>query len=280
MSSASLLSNKKVQQLLDEKMFEIQTKGLTNPALKKVDLKEDAALAADVVGALRAGRFALVRQPIWDAAEQNTHFEEVLLRLTSAQGAPMPVFDSLMCLDRWDLLAEIMPFLLTLQLEHGHTHAQATSLNIPPSVLLPTEARERLFGALENFAETRTAQDVILEITETAYIEPNQQLADFMHKVSSLGYRWALDDFGDGFHTFDHIEHLPLSYVKLAQNVSTQLMMSQDVAPEIGDMLELCKQLELHLVAEHVPNAEAADRLHQWHGVRFAQMSQIPKLNK
>lgn len=276
MSSASLLSNKKVQQLLDEKMFEIQTKGLTNPALKKVNLKEDAALAADVVGALRAGRFALVRQPIWDAVDRQTHFEEVLLRLTSAQGAPMPVFDSLMCLDRWDLLAEIMPFLLTLQLEHGHTHPHATSLNIPPSVLLPTEARERLYSALENFAEHRAAEDVILEITETTYIEPNQQLADFMHKVSAMGYRWALDDFGDGFHTFDHIEHLPLTYVKLAQTVSNQLLLSEDVAPEISDMLDLCKKLDLHLVAEHVPDAEASHRLFAWHGVRFAQMSKTP----
>lgn len=274
--AASLISNQKVQQHLDQRLFEIQTKGLINAALKKVDLKKDVALAVDVVGALRAGRFGLVREPVWDIAENNTHFEEVLLRLTNAQGQAMPVFDSLMCLDRWGLLAEIMPFLLTLQLEHGHTHTHHTSLNIPPSVLLPTEARGRLLEALENFAQNRNAADVILEITETAYIEPNQQLADFMCKVRDLGYRWALDDFGDGFHTFEHIQHLPLSYVKLAKDVSVQLQLSAHAAPEIAEMLELCRKLNLHLVAEHVPDKEAAEKLHQWHGVRFAQMFEVP----
>ncbi|GEM_PF-4660399 len=275
--SASLLSNQKVQQHLDQKMFEIQTKGLTKPELRKVDLKKDSALAADVVGALRAGRFALVRQPIWDAADKNTHFEEVLLRLQDSQGAEMPIFDSLMCLDRWDLLAEIMPFLLTLQLEHGLTHNHATSLNIPPSVLLPTAARERFYQALQSFAQERPADDVILEITETAYIEPNQELVDFMKQVSELGYRWALDDFGDGYHTFDHIEQLPLSYVKLAKDISEQLQFSEDVAPEIKDMMDLCKKLDVPLVAEHVPDADMAARLHAWHGIRFAQMFAVPE---
>lgn len=275
--SASLLSNQKVQQHLDQKMFEIQTKGLTKPELRKVDLKKDSALAADVVGALRAGRFALVRQPIWDAQHQKTHFEEVLLRLTDSQGLEMPIFDSLMCLDRWDLLAEIMPFLLTLQLEHGLTHNHDTSLNIPPSVLMPSGARERFFSALRNFAEERKADDVILEITETAYIEPTPELVDFMQQVRELGYRWALDDFGDGFHTFDHIEQLPLSYVKLAKDISEQLQLSEQVAPEINDMIELCKKLKLPLVAEHVPDADAAAQLHKWHGIRFAQMFAVPE---
>ena len=274
--SASLLSNQKVQQHLDQKMFEIQTKGLTKPALRKVDLKKDSALAADVVGALRAGRFALVRQPIWDTQTQKTHFEEVLLRLTDSQGLEMPIFDSLMCLDRWDLLAEIMPFLLTLQLEHGLTHSHDTSLNIPPSVLLPSAARERFYLALQNFAQERQAHDVILEITETAYIEPNQELVDFMRQVRELGYRWALDDFGDGFHTFDHIEQLPLSYVKLAKDISEQLQLSEQVAPEINEMMDLCKKLDVPLVAEHVPTAEAASQLHAWHGIRFAQMFTAP----
>ena len=275
--SASLLSNQKVQAHIDQKMFEIQTKGLTNPALRKVDLKKDSALAIDVVGALRAGRFALVRQPIWDSQKKSTHFEEVLLRLVDAQGNEMPIFDSLMCLDRWDLLAEIMPFLLTLQLEHGLTHDKDTSLNIPPSVLMPTEARERLFVELRRFAEERKADDVILEITETTYIEPNQELADFMRQVTELGYRWALDDFGDGFHTFDHIEQLPISYVKLAKNLSEQLLLSQETSPEVTDMLELCKKLKLDLVAEHVPNADEAEKLQKWHGVRFAQMFEVPQ---
>ena len=276
--SSSLLSNQKVQQHIDQKMFEIQTKGLTNPALKKVDLKKDAALAANVVGALRAGRFSLVRQPVWDIEHEKTHFEEVLLRLTDAQGNEMPIFDSLMCLDRWELLAEIMPFLLTLQLEHGQTHDHDTSLNIPPSALLPTPARERLFSALRSFAEARGAEDVILEITETAYIEPSEELITFMKQVSEMGYRWALDDFGDGFHTFDHIEQLPINYVKLAQSLSEQLLLSEDASPEIADMFELCRNRELPVVAEYVPDADAAKRLQLWHGVRFAQMFEVPEV--
>ncbi len=270
--SVTLISERNARRYLDDKLSEAKTNGISD-ALRKVDnLKQDADRAIEVIGALRAGRFYFITQPIFDSTADEVHFEEILLRLFDNSEQEMPIFESLMCLDRWSLLAEVTPYLITLQLEHSQEMPQSASVNVPPSILLPSEPRQQLLFALEEFAAKADPSQVVLEITETAYLEPHQELIDFMCQVSDMGYRWALDDFGDGFHTFEHIEQLPVSYIKLAKAISQQLLLSSEVSPEVTEMIELCRELNIPLVAEHVPDEDAARKILDWHGVQFAQM--------
>ena len=229
--------------------------------------------AAATIDALRDGRYTLIQHPIIDCRTGKLMFEEILLRLHDTQGNEMPVFESLMRLDRWQLLSEISPYLLQIQLAFSRNMQVPATINLPPSALATDDMRSRVLDILMHHTqEAGATHNVTLEITETAYLEPNAAVQAFMHEVSGHGYQWALDDFGDGYHTFGHITTLPLHMVKLAKEVSRLLLGSETPPPEVQEILRLARTRNLILVAEHVSTAKQAKSLYNKHKIEFAQV--------
>ncbi|MCG7865746.1 MAG: EAL domain-containing protein, partial [Candidatus Thiodiazotropha taylori] len=111
---------------------------------------------------------------------------------------------------------------------------------------------------------------MILEITETSAVSNLVSANQLITRLSALGCRFALDDFGSGFSSFSHLKNLPVDYVKIdglfVRGVATDrgdraiVQSINDIAHSLGKMT----------VAEYVEDVEILAFLHQI-GVDYVQ---------
>ncbi len=74
------------------------------------------------------------------------------------------------------------------------------------------------FGAVVAHVLARTGTDpaaLILEMTETIYIEDTESVMTVLAELRKLGVRIALDDFGCGYSSLSYLGRLPIDIVKI-----------------------------------------------------------------
>jgi len=69
---------------------------------------------------------------------------------------------------------------------------------------------------IEMLKESALSPKIIcFEITESAVLSNIDIAKDFIQKLRQIGCRFALDDFGSGFSSFEYLKQLPVNYIKL-----------------------------------------------------------------
>ncbi len=112
--------------------------------------------------------------------------------------------------------------------------------------------------------------DLVFEITETAAISNLEEARVVATRLTALGCRFALDDFGAGFGSFLYLKHLPLDYLKIDGDFIANLPRSPIDQRMVKTMVEVARGLELTTIAEFVGDAETVELLREY-GVDYAQ---------
>jgi EAL domain-containing protein (putative c-di-GMP-specific phosphodiesterase class I) len=56
---------------------------------------------------------------------------------------------------------------------------------------------------------------VILEITETAFMDERVDIVPILQELHRLGYRMAIDDFGTGYSSLSCLHRFPIDLLKI-----------------------------------------------------------------
>jgi len=113
-------------------------------------------------------------------------------------------------------------------------------------------------------------QNLIFEITETAAVSNLQQAKAMMIAIRKLGCRFALDDFGVGFSSFNYMRELPIDIIKIDGIFIKDLDKNADDQLFVKALVDVAKGLGHKTIAEFVENQEILDLLHSY-GVDYAQ---------
>lgn len=109
----------------------------------------------------------------------------------------------------------------------------------------------------EQFALTGVSPSLIcFEITETAAIANLTAAARFMRELTSLGCRFALDDFGAGMSSFGYLKQLPVEYLKIDGSFVRDMVndpVSFDIVAAIN---EVGHAMKCRTIAEYVGSEE------------------------
>ncbi len=115
-----------------------------------------------------------------------------------------------------------------------------------------------------------SAENLILEITETAALENLDAALEFAERLTRLGARFALDDFGTGFGSLTHLRRLPVRYLKIDSSFVRDIVHNSEDQGLVRGIVAIARELGVLTVAEGVED-EATLWLVRESGVDYAQ---------
>lgn len=108
------------------------------------------------------------------------------------------------------------------------------------------------------------------EITETAAVDNFDKTRDMIHKIRALGCKFALDDFGAGFCSFNYLKTFPVDYVKIDGQFIQNLLTDETDQILVKSMVDIASKLGKKTIAEFVESPNTALKLKEI-GVNFGQ---------
>jgi diguanylate cyclase (GGDEF)-like protein/PAS domain S-box-containing protein len=227
--------------------------------------------------ALDEDGFVLYCQPIIDLAGGQIPQYELLLRMHGDEegkvilpGAFLPPaerFGLIREIDRW-VVRRAIDLLASLKENGGSSPELLLEINLSGKSVGDPELPELIE---ERLAETGVdPRKLVFEITETAAIANMEDASSFAKRLTRLGCRFALDDFGAGFGSFYYLKYLPLDYLKIDGDFIENLVRSPLDQRMVKAMVEVARGLEMKTIAEYVSDERSIELLKDL-GVDYAQ---------
>ena len=223
--------------------------------------------------ALDDDRFVLFCQPIMHLASNEVTQWELLLRLEGEDGDLIPPAVFIPTAERFGLIQEIDAWVIkrAIHLLDEYRHR-------PGGIRLEVNVsgKSMIDMALPDMVEREIAatgidpSNLVFEITETAAIANMEQARAFADRLTSLGCRFALDDFGAGFSSFYYLKYLPLNYLKIDGDFIKSLTSSVTDQLVVQSMVDIARGMGMKTIAEFVEAPETAAMLHE-KGVDYSQ---------
>ena len=106
-----------------------------------------------------------------------------------------------------------------------------------------------------------TAQELLLEITESAYTQDSDQIIQTVTALRRLGFRVEMDDFGTGYSSLNMLSTLPIDALKLDMQFIRNAFAQRRDTRMLEVIIELAGSLAVPVIAEGVETAEQLNAL-------------------
>ena len=101
-----------------------------------------------------------------------------------------------------------------------------------------------------------TPDDILLEITESAYTEDSDQIIETVKQLRSVGFKVEMDDFGSGYSSLNMVSTLPIDALKLDMQFIRNAFKGRRDTRMLEVVLEIADSLMVPSIAEGVETAE------------------------
>jgi diguanylate cyclase (GGDEF)-like protein/PAS domain S-box-containing protein len=229
--------------------------------------------AGQINGALAHDGFELHAQPIVHLTRGEPTQFELLLRMRDGAGGLIPPGAFLDAAERLGLVGDIDLWVTGRAIDMlAEQRALGRDLRFEVNLSGRTIGDENLIGLVERrLQETGVPADrLIFELTETSAIANIGEAVNFVKRLSELGCRFAIDDFGSGFGSFYYLKYLPFDYLKIdgefvkncAENATDRFV--------IAAIVQIARNMGKITIGEYVTSPQTADVLREL-GVDYGQ---------
>ncbi len=235
--------------------------------------RRDIYWAPLIKKALLEKELFLVYQPVVELENGKISHYEALIRMKGQDNVVITPNQFIPAAERMGLIHSIdiwvvetaIDFLANLppELSHISLAINLSGTAFQDASLLPT-IREKLELTWVN------AGRLTFEITETAAVENFEKTREMITKIRALGCKFALDDFGAGFCSFNYLKSFPVDYVKIDGQFIQNLMSDETDQVLVKSMAEIASQLGKKTIAEFVETPFIVQKLREF-GIDFGQ---------
>lgn len=273
MIAAKCASAEEVLLQADTACYEAKSGGRNRYQVYEADQEEahnaikDISWSTLIKQALKEDRFDLVYQPIVSIHGKDHEFYEVLLRLQDGQGVRISPTQFLSVAERFGLLAELDRWVIRHALaalagyrREGRDVVFAINLSgqafEDPTVVNLIEETIRLHQL--------PPQAVVFEITEQIAVRYMEKARRLMQRLTDIGCRFSLDDFGVGFSSFSYLKHFPVTYIKIDGSFVENLAQEATDQAMVRSIAQIAKALGKKVIAEFVQDDTTIELLKQF----------------
>ncbi|WP_114570077.1 sensor domain-containing protein [Exiguobacterium flavidum] len=91
-----------------------------------------------------------------------------------------------------------------------------------------------------------------LEITEATLVSEDPHVSQMLERLSALGVRIALDDFGKGYSSMAYLQRFPIDVVKIDRQFATHIATDRKANAIVKSILYMAREFDLMVVAEGI----------------------------
>ncbi|PWU70671.1 hypothetical protein DK867_23535 [Ochrobactrum sp. POC9] len=237
----------------------VYQEGLTDESRRKM------VLALKLKTALADNLLDVHYQPQFDTVSRKLRGVEALARWTDPELGVISPSEFIPVAEATGLIDPLGEYVLERACRDGQEWRK--NWNIPVTVSVNVSAQQLRFG---RFALTLTrilnetnfpAHQLEVELTESSYIEREEEVTPLLSELKEMGVGIAIDDFGTGYSSLSYLRDLPCDYIKIDRSFITGIPLDPKQCSLTSAVIQLAKSVSFKVVAEGVETQEQLDFL-------------------
>lgn len=217
--------------------------------------------------AIRDERIVPFYQGIYNCESKTLTHYEVLMRLIDDDGTPISPVYFLPIAKKNKLYHQLTRIIIEKSLFDFANKKESLSINLSIIDILNPETVSYILESIDNFPNPKR---LTFEILESEGIENYQEVFDFLGQLKERGCSIAIDDFGAGYSSFEHMLNLHVDLLKIDASLIRDIDTNENARITTHAIVRFAKAIGVKTCAEYV-HSEAIFLLLKSMGVDYAQ---------
>ena len=209
--------------------------------------------------AIASNRLQVFLQPVYSLRDGTLKGVESLSRWPHALHGTIGPDVFVPMAEQAGLIHEITRWNINATFRHCSAWLQARpelkcAINISPLALTTPGFVEQVTSAARMWK--LQPGSVMLEVTETAFVDNQGQLAHTLSTLHGMGLGISIDDFGTGYSSLSYLKQFPVDELKIDMSFVRELTTNPRAARLVSSIIDMTHGLDALAVAEGIESAE------------------------